>query len=34
MRIATIAFGLLVSTGAALAQAPAAAPNPLDKDLP
>ena len=30
MRIATIAFGLLVSTGAALAQAPAAAPNPLD----
>ena len=30
MRIAMIAMGLLVSTGAALAQAPAAAPNPLD----
>jgi uncharacterized protein GlcG (DUF336 family) len=30
MRIAMIALGLLFSTGAALAQAPAAAPNPLD----
>jgi uncharacterized protein GlcG (DUF336 family) len=30
MRIAMIAMGLLVSTGAALAQSPAPAPNPMD----